>query len=511
MSRKRVYNINRFDGGMTNDVRNLTDLSKCAFVSHFDIYGEPYSMKVMPGFIADQDYEGTPDGLQQFDVRAFYYTDDGRLLAVGNKSNSTGTHFAYKDDPTDAEWSNGVAGGSGTVEGTDDLVAAPLAQIVSSDSSNFHVPTVATNTYFSLATAAGVTDKNDTIYTGEEISEGARMISHRGPDNTVYFNLWLDDIGGVSGATITDPEYDSTMRVTDMASWGDYMWLIGYDQQPYTTRLLLWDLERTQWSQMINIPNSRGGAIGTIGNQVVCAVDEFIDLTKGAASTSEQDNGHSAFSVRAINGSAVETLYRYIAPTNTNGALWPCQHNYNDTFLFYGRFPLDATPTKYMEGIWAVGRRNANSPLALSLLLDTSGLGSMEGYLGFGYHHFFAHGGDGSVSRLDNFQTGTYDVTAVYESLMLGSDTPYKKQLNGVTVVTEDLPAGATVVLKYRLDTDDSWTTIGTSDTDGKEKHMFTKNIDDFQEIQLRVEVLGKVSVKGIHVSLTETDDLVYE
>jgi len=164
-----------------------------------------------------------------------------------------------------------------------------------------------------------------------------------------------------------------------------------------------------------------------------------------------------------------------------------------------------------MEGIWAVGRRNVNSPLAVSLLMDTSGLGQMDGYFGFGYHHFFAHGGDGSVSRLDDHVSGTFDVTATYESLMFGSDTPYKKQLNGVTVVTEDLPAGATVVLKYRLDTDDSWTTIGTSDTDGKEKHMFTKNIDDFQEIQLRVEVLGKVSVKGIHVSLTETDDLVYE
>ena len=37
MSRKLTYNINRFDGGMSDDLRT-SDLSKCAYVSHFDIY-----------------------------------------------------------------------------------------------------------------------------------------------------------------------------------------------------------------------------------------------------------------------------------------------------------------------------------------------------------------------------------------------------------------------------------------------------------------------------------------
>lgn len=511
MSRKRVYNINRFDGGMTNDVRNLTDLSKCAFISHFDIYSEPYSMKVMPGYVADQDYEGTPDDLKQFKVRAFHYGENSRLLAVGEKAAGGGTHFVFKNDPTDAEWSNGTATGSGTIEGTDDLIAAPLANIISDSAGDWIVPTQAGGTtYFSHVDNTAVTDKHHTVaVTGS--STGTRFISHLAPNESVYMNLLWDDVGKISGSTVTDPAFNTTMYVTDLASWGDYMWVFGYSFFPYTTRLLLWDLASSNPDQKIAVPNSRGGAIGVVGNSVVCAVDEFVDSSKGATISGEHYNGHAGFSVRQVNGSSLDTLYRYIAPTNTNGALWPCQHTHNDTFLFYGRFPLDSTPTNYMEGIWAVGRRNVNSPLAVSLLMDTSGLGQMDGYFGFGYHHFFAHGGDGSVSRLDDHVSGTFDVTATYESLMFGSDTPYKKQLNGVTVVTEDLPAGATVVLKYRLDTDDSWTTIGTSDTDGKEKHMFTKNIDDFQEIQLRVEVLGKVSVKGIHVSLTETDDLVYE
>ena len=76
MARKRTYNINRFDGGITDDIRS-NDLSKCAHVSHFDIYCDRNRLIPMPSFTADQDtVSGGADDLQNYNVKAFVF-DDG--------------------------------------------------------------------------------------------------------------------------------------------------------------------------------------------------------------------------------------------------------------------------------------------------------------------------------------------------------------------------------------------------------------------------------------------------
>jgi hypothetical protein len=127
---------------------------------------------------------------------------------------------------------------------------------------------------------------------------------------------------------------------------------------------------------------------------------------------------------------------------------------------------------------------------------------------------YLIHGGDGSVSRLDNFETGTYNVPATIETLIYGADSPYQKELKGVSIVTEDLPSGGSVVCSYRTDEDSAWTTMGTSDETGKRRHSFTKAggtpIGKFQEIQFKFVITGKTSVKNIRVDIEETDNLPY-
>jgi hypothetical protein len=83
-----------------------------------------------------------------------------------------------------------------------------------------------------------------------------------------------------------------------------------------------------------------------------------------------------------------------------------------------------------------------------------------------------------------------------------------------VSVVTEDLPSGGSVVCSYRKDEDDAWTTMGTSNTEGTRKHNFTKAngtpIGRFQEIQFKIVITGKTAVKNILVAIEETDDLPF-
>ena len=319
MSRKLNYNITRFDGGITDDIRS-SDLSKCAHVSHFDIYGEPHHMKTMPGFLADQDYEGVADDLQQFNIRAFNYKEDGTLVAVGDKANGTGTHLVHKATPTTAEWSNGVTSTSGTTEGADDLMPAPLANIIRDTASValFFPTTASGNTYFStVQVTAPVTDKDTTLQTSYTPTEAPRFIQAKATGARTFTNNLKDDVVEVDNTSVTDPAYNIPTVVTDITPWASGVWVMGYELHPRSTSLLLWDMASAVADQAITIPNSKGGAIGTVGSAVVVAIDEFIDTSKGATEAAEYTNGGSAFSVRVINGSAVDTLYRYTAPTQT--------------------------------------------------------------------------------------------------------------------------------------------------------------------------------------------------
>jgi hypothetical protein len=363
------------------------------------------------------------------------------------------------------------------------------------------------NTYISYY-AGTVTDAGATLETSAITNYIRAEYSY---NDTVYINKGEDDIAELLSSSINDPAKDTAIRVQDVQSGDEQMGLLGHRFYPYTTQLLLWDGASTLADRKIDFGKGRASVLGFIDGIWVGVIDE--NLTGDNAIFSEEANGEYSLAIKYPVGSGTNTLLRLRAETNTNGVIMPVRAKYNEAMLFYARIPADVIPTTYKQGIFAIGKSRADSPLAVSLLLDTGTLGLVEGYYSFGHHHYLAHNEDGSISRL-NPPSGTYDITCVYETLMFGYDTPYTKQFNGIAVTTDELPTSATVTAKYRFDENDSWTTLGTSSTDGDEHHVFTKAsglpIGEFQEIQFRVEVLGNAPVKGIHVSYTETDSLPF-
>lgn len=504
MARKLVYNIERFDGGITDNIRT-SDLSKCAHVSHFDIYSDPNRLVPMPGYIADQDtVAGGANDLQNYNVRAFTYAS-GSLYCVGEASGGGGSQVFSKASPTTASWT------AESNSGTDNLAENTFLHYDSGGRLYF-VTNALGNTYLSYhQIASTTTDKHATLQTGSTTT--LQHVVEYAFDDEYYFNTGQDDIGKIAGTTVTDPVKDTAMYVTDIQSGNEQLGLIGYRFYPYRSQLLLWDSASTLIDRKIELGFGRTASLGFIhGTWVVALNESAIDLS--GSDLDEQMNGRHELVVKYISGDQALPLVRIPAVVSTSNDIFPSRSKYRDSMLFYGKFAQDATPTNFKEGIWAVGRCTDNSPLALSLLFDTSDLGSMEGFYGVGNHFFFAHGGDGSVSRLDDFRTGTYDVDAEYHSLMFGSDSPFLKDFNGISVLTEDLPASASVTVYYRLDEDDSWTSLGSSSTTGTETHNFTRAssapIGKFREIQFRVVVSGKVAIKNIVVSINETDDLPF-
>lgn len=504
MSRKRIFNINNFSGGITDDIRDTTDLSKCAYVSHFDIYRNPHKLYPMPGFIDDMNDGSTATGMKSYGIKAFL-SDSGTLLAVGTKSNGTGTKIVGKDSPTDASWDLTPLGL--TAEGTYTLYAGTFLGGDFSD--QFFITTNAGDTFLSKHNGGTITDNYDTLDATAALSGSEKAVVEFAPDAIQYASKANLNILSIDGATGTDDVFTTAMFVADIQSSDEFIGLFGYRFSPNFAQLLIWDLGSTLADQKIEFGKGRGKALGYISGTWVGIVDE--NLGDGASSWTEEENGLHSFAVKYAVGNSAETLTRVYGKTYTNGKVMPNRGKYRDAMLFEARVPTDANGTTFKGGIWAVGRANGNSPLALSHLLDTESLGSIQAYHTFGSHHFFAHGGDGSISRLDDFTSGTYDVTAVYETLMFGADTPNYKKLKGISVLTEDLPASATVTVKYRFDEDDSWTTLGTSSTDGDEIHNFTGTLGNFQEIQFRVELLGNAPIKNVYVSLEELDTTPYD
>lgn len=507
MSRKKVTTINRFDGGMTADLRS-GDYTKCAYVSHFDIYRDPNRLIPMPGFVDDMNDGSTSTGMKQYDIRAFRYASNG-LYAVGMKSNGTGSKLFYKATPETASWS-AVSGG----EGTDDIADYTFLNGTSSSNLFFLSVDGSNDLNLSYWDGASVTDSATTIQVLTGDPDDGVVSKTRAFDDNIYFTKGgLTGLGKLSGATGTATQKSTSLFPWDYTSGNEQLGIFGFRTFPSRAQLLLWDSASQLIDQKIEFGAGRGVAVGFTYNNWIGVVNEGLDVSDSTFFEGES-NDKAAMSIKAVSGLATETLYRIYGETNTNGAIKPLDGTHDDAMLFYARVPTDATPTTYRQGIWAVGKSGPGAPLAVSVLFDTSSLGLVETYHNFGSHHFFGHAEDGSISRLDTLG-GTYDVDATYETLFFGSDTPNMKELNGVGILTEDLPSGGSVTLYYRLDENDSWASFSSSTTTGAEKHQFTRPsgvpIGKFREIQFKVVVSGKVTIKNIVVSITELDDLGFK
>lgn len=509
MAKPILYNHNRFDGGMTDDIRNTSDLSKCAYVSHFDIYRDATQLFVMPGYIDDMHDGSTATGMKQYSIRAFRYYSGG-LYAVGTKANGTGSKLFTKVTPDTVSWST-VANG----EGSDTLAAYTFLNGSSS-----------TEQYWLTIDAGG--DLNVTYYNFSSTTDSYGQVSVLGGqpadgvmsrtrafDDSIYFtNSGVrSQLSKISNSTFTALAKDTAAFLYDYASGDEQIGLFGFRTFPSRAQLLLWDSASTLLDQKIEFGTGRGHCVGFVHGFWVGVVNEGLDIRTGTTFAGES-NGNASMAIKAATGASAETIYRIYGVTNTNGVIKPLDGSHLGSMLFYARVPQDAIPTTYKEGVWAVGRAGLNSPLAVSVLLDTGSLGLVEGYHNFGQHHYFAHAEDGSVSRLDT-HSGTYDVPATIETLVYGAETPYQKEFDGMSIVTENLPTSASVEVSYRTDSDTTWTTMGTSNTTGKQKHNFTKNADatpigKFQEIQFRIVATGKIVIKNYLVSITPSNDLPF-
>lgn len=506
MARTKDYFHYRFDGGMTDEPRNTTDLSKLAYISHLDIYRDQNRMFVMPGYVDDMNDGSTATGMKQYDIRAFRYYSGG-LFAVGTKTGGSGSKLFSKATPTTASWT-AVTGG----EGTDNLATFTFLNGTGSTAQHYLTVDGAGDLNTSYFDGTSVTDSHTQVQAlGGNPADGVASETRAYNDGIYYTKGGLTGLGRLNGATNTINEKTTALFPYDYATGDEQIGIFGFRTFPSRAQLLLWDSASLLIDQRVEFGTGRGACIGYVNGIWVGVVNEGLD-TRASTFFAGEVNSNASFSIKAATGASAETIYQERGATNTNGIIKQLDGRYRDAMLFYARVPQNDAGTTFKQGIYAIGKTNIGSPLAVSVLMDTSTLGLVECYHNFGQHHFFGHNEDGSISRLDT-ENGTYDVPATIETLIYGADTPYLKGLNRVSLTTENLPSGASVLCEYRTDVDTAWTSMGTSNTTDKQVHNFTKKSDGtvlgrFREIQFRLTLTGRIVVKNLYISIEELNDL---
>jgi hypothetical protein len=507
MARKLPYTINRFDGGITNDLRS-GDYSKCAFVSHFDIYRDPNRLYPLPGYVADMNDGATATGMRQYNTKAITFSSvNGQMYSVGTKSDGSGWKLWTKAI-TGASWSPTISGGP--VEGTYTLLNQTFLHY---DDTNALLQFMASSggTAFISEHELGVGSTENALSLGSYASSTeTRAVAELAPTDVTFSTQPGAKNLEQLGATLTANAKTTGGFPYDIHAHNELVGIaVANPTYPRSSALLLWDAASVLIEQKIKIGTGRAIAVGNVDGFWVVTTEEGM-----TASTSNIGNGLPSAYVSYVSGTEPVLIARLTAVTQTNAVVKPIRAEFRNTFLFEAVIPQDATPTTYKRGVWAVGRTTPNSPPALSLLFNSDTLGTLQNVHTFGNQVYFIHGGDGSISKLDNLLSGTFNETAVYETLFFGSETPNQKSFDGFTVHTEDLPASATVTVKYRFDENSAWTTLGTSSTDGDRYHHFTRAsgvpIGNFTEIQFRVEVLGNAPIKSINCMLTDLDTRPY-
>lgn len=484
--------IDRFDGGMANDVRSK-ESNKARLIKHFDALSFPHRL------VPHRESETGNDTIAR-KIDTFCYVNSLGLVGLGTSA-SKATVF-YKNVYTDGVWET----------------TANNASVVADKASNgFAIYYPATGLVY-VTTGTSNVEAYDPTGTNPFVTQSVGLWSSGGraclhsKDDTLYVSYQHSTLGAriakYDGSTWTIPALTLGLRytITAMCEYGNYLAIACKTSDSFGDRskVFLWDRD----SSLTTLSESIDWGYGKL---------EFLESYEGALiGVSYQDSavfqsnrlGPERLSIKAYTGNVPTEILNLISDTTAYPAALLGQlygtgfQKTNNRLYFLAGIQIDGT---VLNGLWSIGKV-ANQPYALQLEYlpnnDTT-VTSMEGFYVAGSFAFIAYNNDGSLSK--TIETLSYSATSTWESLKYDlGEVSLKKKLLGVSVNTVPLPTAGQVVLKYKADSDTSWTTIFTHTTDNSVSHSSVNiestgaNLPEFNEIQFQIESTGGAEITGL-------------
>lgn len=311
-------------------------------------------------------------------------------------------------------------------------------------------------------------------------------------DNKVAKN----DNGSWTTAALTLPSH---LYITSIAEHGSYLAIACAPLSGFgSSRVFLWDRDSTLATLSESID---------WGSGILQVLDEVDGVLIGINVDGE---GTSRFNSRIV--------FRYLSVSNaikfkeyvtgSASATLSIAKQRIDNRLY---FLMSATVNGAIRsGLWSVGREQQSSPFTVVHELtqenDTAlGGGALKGFYVHGDYRFISYvnnGGAYSLSKTND--TASYTATSIYEGKIFnGGDSSITKKLIGITVMFEYLPAAGSVTVKYRKDSETSYTPIGTQTADAELSASFVNiassgaNLPEFKEVTFRIESTGGAVITG--------------
>jgi len=437
--------ITRFDGGHSEDKR-VKDLSKFSLTKHFDVFTYPH--KLVPYSKTEVDEDKT------FVITRFlyapYYTGGAwtyRLYGMGIKVGfTTARIYVYDIDVgTFAGWAgaaNAAISESTLIPDANvffyykeyiymwaGVAAGKLIRYDTENSDNFN------NAYQSIA------------YTtvAPPVHHPADDIAYFFTDNIVHK---LDDTT-FSPAVLTLP---SQFKIVSACAYGNYL-AIGCVTKGVFNRqsiVFLWDRDSslTTLTDRIDFGEGELKYLANLNNKLIGVMDFYIGslfgMNKGKVII-KQASGNFAVPLNELTTDSYSGANQM--PTN-------CIVKNNKLYFVLGL----ALNNDARGGIWAV---DENGRVALDFIEEEATTSFYNGIYVAGNMWWIAHSSDGSVNRSDNAVGYSATMPSIYESLIFNTgDSDLTKKLIGATVMTEKLPSGSRVILKYRKDGATAWKPI---------------------------------------------------
>lgn len=522
--------IKRFDGGIANDVRE-DNLTKYQVAKHFDALSYPH--RLVP-------YRSTESGQDTITrgITDFLYVG-GKLFGLGLDVGSIKVEIYYKNTFTDGSWTAHINGTSGA----NSLPVLGFFTHYKGFLFGVHSQTIFK---FDITDAAAFVD-TDAVGGGTTLSGAATSVSNglvHSKDDILYFG-YNYTTGGVSipviakkngvGTAWTDNALvlPSGYTLTSICEYGNYLAIAckptasAGQEFSGTSKVFLWDRD----SSVATLAESIDWGLGELN-----VIEELegrlmgISMTKRAQSDNLLFN--SVLSFKYYAGAQGATEFARVTGSSST-AITPIsslglQKQKVNNRIYFAAILTTQEGTTSNEGIWSIGRSGPDRPFVVNVEYRSSDgtvPSTIEGFFLLGSYMFVSYNRttftaattySTTLSKTDDSET--YSNESTYESLIFDAgDSSLAKQLQGITVTTLPLPSNGTVTVKYRKDSDTSWTQISSDSTDDSVSHSAINiestgdSLPEYKEIQFQIISTGGAVITGFSFKSEITGKRIYD
>jgi hypothetical protein len=487
MSKPQQIIISDFSGGISDSSR-LPSANSCIVSKHFDIFTDPKRLIPYRSLEADTNDGSTATGMKQYLVKDYVYASASTKLYGLGQTGAGLTKIVYKADATTGNWTlpassegNGAVQNGCFVEYKDYLWGFQ-----------------GTNQLFKWGTLSGTPSITNSVTTvGATITSVAQGIIAADANLYMFYNNVIVRIA--PGLTVTDSAktVPDNYKITSVDNYGNYLAIGCSPKNSYNgvSKTFIWNLSSDLFQETLDWGEGDLRVLANIEGMLIGVTDLYLNNATGA--------GKGSMVIKAYTGGTPQVL-KEVFTQKLTGQVIPIQKVIKNNRLFWAAKIYDnASGTEYSEGLWSFGRKNAQYPMALSLdiVCESITTGGIQAIGSAANYFFIAGNGDGSIFKTDD--TSAFSYTSIYESqIYTVGNTGATNQLLSFTIRTAPITAGS-VTIKYKVDEDLTWTTIGTLSTVGELARDFYDieatgvAFATFEEIRFRIEATGGVAPTG--------------